>query len=165
MVGGYLDAFSYLAHGHVFANAQTGNVVLFSVYASGGEWSQAARHLLPIVAFILGVSAAWLLGVRAEKYSFRATLFCQCLELAMLPGLALFEERLPEGWIVPMISFVAALQSTSFSALGSWTFNNTMTTGNIRDATSGFVLWLLAANAPRTAEKRSCWPWCACLFC
>ncbi|MGA7922289.1 MAG: DUF1275 family protein [Candidatus Acidiferrales bacterium] len=23
--GGYMDAFSYIAHGHVFANAQTGN--------------------------------------------------------------------------------------------------------------------------------------------
>src|SRR5580658_11208123 len=44
-VGGYLDAYSYLAHGHVFANAQTGNVIFFSVYATKGEWAKAARHL------------------------------------------------------------------------------------------------------------------------
>lgn len=29
VVGGSLDAYSYVARGHVFANAQTGNIVLF----------------------------------------------------------------------------------------------------------------------------------------
>ena len=28
IVGGFLDAYSYLMRGHVFANAQTGNIVL-----------------------------------------------------------------------------------------------------------------------------------------
>ena len=32
LVGGYLDAYAYLAHGKVFANAQTGNVVFLAVY-------------------------------------------------------------------------------------------------------------------------------------
>jgi uncharacterized membrane protein YoaK (UPF0700 family) len=38
------DAFSFLAYDHVFANAQTGNVVLFAVFASAGDWSHAARY-------------------------------------------------------------------------------------------------------------------------
>ena len=46
-VGGYLDAYAYLAHGRVFANAQTGNVVFLGVYASAGLWAQAARHVPP----------------------------------------------------------------------------------------------------------------------
>ena len=84
IVGGYTDAYSYLAHGHVFANAQTGNVVFVGVYASGGEWGQAARHLPPIAAFILGVAVAHLLGVKSQKREFRATLACQSFELAIL---------------------------------------------------------------------------------
>ena len=28
IVGGYLDAYTYLSRGHIFANAQTGNIVL-----------------------------------------------------------------------------------------------------------------------------------------
>jgi uncharacterized membrane protein YoaK (UPF0700 family) len=56
--GGYMDAYSYLAHGHVFANAQTGNVVFFAVFASGGEWVQALRHLPPVAAFASGVAVA-----------------------------------------------------------------------------------------------------------
>ena len=34
IVGGFLDAYSYLMRGHVFANAQTGNIVLFGVNTS-----------------------------------------------------------------------------------------------------------------------------------
>ena len=30
IVGGFLDSYSYLMRGHVFANAQTGNIVLLS---------------------------------------------------------------------------------------------------------------------------------------
>jgi uncharacterized membrane protein YoaK (UPF0700 family) len=51
--GGYMDAFSYLAHGHVFANSQTGNFVFFAVFASGGQWVQAGRHLPPVLAFAI----------------------------------------------------------------------------------------------------------------
>src|SRR5271156_5062884 len=126
MAGGYMDAYSYLAHGHVFANAQTGNVIFFSVFASGGQWAQAARHLPPIAAFALGVAAAKLLGVGPRKEPFRSTLICQAFELVTLATLAVIGARLPNACVVPMISFVAAVQVTSFGNLGSWSFSSAM---------------------------------------
>src|SRR5271156_1145270 len=126
VAGGYMDAYAYLAHGHVFANAQTGNVVLFSVFASGGQWAQAARHLPPIAAFALGVAAAKLLGVGPHKEPFRSTLICQAFELVTLATLAVIGARLPNACVVPMISFVAAVQVTSFGNLGSWSFSSAM---------------------------------------
>jgi uncharacterized membrane protein YoaK (UPF0700 family) len=39
--GGYLDSFTFLGHGRVFANAQTGNVVLLGVYAATRHWGRA----------------------------------------------------------------------------------------------------------------------------
>ena len=36
VVGGSLDAYSYVARGHVFANAQTGNIVLFGLHLADG---------------------------------------------------------------------------------------------------------------------------------
>ncbi len=142
VVGGYLDAYSYLAHGHVFANAQTGNFVFLAVYISGAQWAQAARHLPPIAAFTLGVAAAKWLSIHSQKHPFHATLFCQGIELAILTALTLWGPYSPDVWVVPTISFVAALQNTSFSALGPWSFNSAMTTGNLRDAISGLVLWI-----------------------
>ena len=35
--GGFLDAYTFLCRGHVFANAQTGNIVLFGVSLARGD--------------------------------------------------------------------------------------------------------------------------------
>jgi uncharacterized membrane protein YoaK (UPF0700 family) len=153
MAGGYMDAYSYLAHGHVFANAQTGNVVLFSVFASGGQWAQAARHLPPIAAFALGVAAAKLLGVWAQKWAFRATLICQAFELVTLAVLAVVGARLPDACVVPMISFVAAIQFTSFRSIGPWSFNSAMITANLREAISGLVLQVAGREVTENRYK------------
>jgi uncharacterized membrane protein YoaK (UPF0700 family) len=153
MAGGYMDAYSYLAHGHVFANAQTGNVIFFSVFASGGQWARAARHLPPIAAFALGVAAVSLLGVRRQKRAFRATLICQTFELVTLAVLAIAGARLPNACVVPMISFVAALQITSFDSVGPWSFNSAMITANLREAISGLVLWMAGREATENRDK------------
>jgi uncharacterized membrane protein YoaK (UPF0700 family) len=70
--GGYMDAFSYLAHGHVFANSQTGNFVFFAVFASRGHWVRAGRHLPPFVAFALGV-VLWNAGRETAESRRKAT--------------------------------------------------------------------------------------------
>jgi uncharacterized membrane protein YoaK (UPF0700 family) len=153
VAGGYMDAYSYLAHGHVFANAQTGNFVFFSVYASGGQWGRAARHLPPIVAFSLGVVVSKLLGLHSHEDSFRVTLLCQGVELSILAALAVVGDRLPNVSVVPIISFVAALQNASFDRVGSWPFNSAMVTGNLRDAISGLVLWIAGREPVENRRK------------
>jgi uncharacterized membrane protein YoaK (UPF0700 family) len=153
LVGGYADAYSYLAHGGVFANAQTGNVVLLAVYASAGAWDRAVRHIPPILAFALGVAAAKLLGVQSRKRLFRATLICQGLELAIVCVLAAIGRDLPDGVVVPALSFVAAIQHTSLDRVGPWPFNSAMTTGNLRDAAGGVALWLAGRDPARNRRR------------
>ena len=41
IVGGYFDAYTYIARGGVFANAQTGNIVLFGIHLAGGRFDKA----------------------------------------------------------------------------------------------------------------------------
>ena len=51
-VGGFLEVYTYLLHGGVFANAQTGNLLLLAIEAS--RWNpHAVYYLLPIGAFLL----------------------------------------------------------------------------------------------------------------
>ena len=152
VVGGYLDAYSYLTHGHVFANAQTGNVVFLALAASSGQWEDAARHLPPIAAFACGVAAAKRMGVQPRKRTFHATLLCQACEGMILGGLAV-ARHLPDACAVSIISFVAALQNTSFNAIGPWSFNTAMTTGNLRDAVSGFLLWIMGRDPAENRRK------------
>ena len=54
--GGFLDAFTFVGYNGVFANAQTGNIVLLGVDAQAGHWQEALLHIPPIVAFVLGVA-------------------------------------------------------------------------------------------------------------
>ena len=140
--GGFVDAYAFIAHGQVFANSQTANVVLFSIYAIEGKGLEAVRHIPPILACVLGVSAAQVLGARSERRTFHINLTFQCIELFVILFLALFSSELPDPCVVPIISFVAAMQMTSFDAFGPWSFNSAMTTGNIKSATVGIVLWL-----------------------
>ena len=58
IVGGFLDSYSYLMRGHVFANAQTGNIVLLSQHIFAGNWADVMRYLMPVLSFMFGVAAA-----------------------------------------------------------------------------------------------------------
>ena len=66
VVGGFLDAYTYLLRGGVFANAQTGNIVLLGLYAARFHFAKAFYYLIPISAFIMGV-----IIVEAVKWKFR----------------------------------------------------------------------------------------------
>lgn len=52
VIGGFLDAYTYLTRGRVFANAQTGNLVLLAMNLAGGQFQKAQYYLIPILAFI-----------------------------------------------------------------------------------------------------------------
>jgi uncharacterized membrane protein YoaK (UPF0700 family) len=149
VVGGFLDAYSYLARGHVFANAQTGNVVLFAARAADGQWASAWQTLPSIVAYMCGVAVARLLRVKPQKQTFRATLICQALELLVLLVLLFYGRLVPDLYAVSLIAFSAALQNTSFSSIGPWQFNSAMTTSNIRSAVSGWMQLALREKDPK----------------
>src|SRR6185436_10984004 len=55
VAGGFLDAFTWIAHHGVMANAQTANVVLLAVYAAMGQWEEALRRVPSIAAFLAAV--------------------------------------------------------------------------------------------------------------
>ena len=56
--GGLKDAYTYCCRGEVFANAQTGNIVLLGANLFSGRFGAALHYLLPILAFALGIFVA-----------------------------------------------------------------------------------------------------------
>lgn len=52
--GGFQDAYTYISRGQVFANAQTGNIVLLSAALLRGDWAVCLKYLIPILSFVLG---------------------------------------------------------------------------------------------------------------
>jgi len=49
--GGFQDAYTYVCRGKVFANAQTGNIVLMSTHLFDRHYADSFRYMIPIAAF------------------------------------------------------------------------------------------------------------------
>jgi uncharacterized membrane protein YoaK (UPF0700 family) len=133
--GGFLDAFAYVGHGGVFANTMTGNVALLGIQVAAGEWAQAARHIPPLIAFVFAVFVVHLLRLDAlAPVIRRPAMVCLVLEIAFLAFAASGLAGDSDVWLIPGISFVATLQTLSFTHVENLTYTSVMTTGNLRRA-------------------------------
>jgi uncharacterized membrane protein YoaK (UPF0700 family) len=155
-VGGFLDAFTYFGHGHVFANAMTANVVLLGVAAAGGDWRQSLRLVQPIVAFLCGVAVAQLPQIpRVRRSVPDPALASLSVEIAFLFFAGWYPGRLPDFPLLLGISFLAALQSSTFGRVEKWAYSSTMTTGNLRQfAEAEFRALFLGADADMLRRAR-----------
>lgn len=136
LVGGFLDAYTYICRGHVFANAQTGNIVLLGVRLSEKDFAGALSYLAPIVAFISGIIIANFIQIKfKENQMIHWRQIILCLEVVTL----LIVAGMPEGDLDSlaniMVSFVCSLQVESFRTVNGYAYASTMCTGNLRSAT------------------------------
>ncbi len=134
-----LDGWVYLSHGHVFANAQTGNVVLLAIALSTGNIDEALRHVTSLVAFIVGLFLSSTAGDVLKRYGRNSRTVRLLAECGLLVVLALTAERLSDAIVTAAVGFIAAVQITSLSRFGDLSFNTGMTTGNLRSAVTAFV--------------------------
>ncbi|WP_223590725.1 YoaK family protein [Neobacillus bataviensis] len=135
LVGGFLDAYTYVSRDGVFATSQTGNIVLLGVEIAQGHWKQGLKHLPPIVAFVIGVIVAE--GLKHPKitrifpYPARSVLFLEGLVLVIV---GTWPPQVPDMVVTVTIAFVSSVQISSFRTLVKWQFNSAMVTGNLRTA-------------------------------
>jgi uncharacterized membrane protein YoaK (UPF0700 family) len=131
--GGYLDAYTWIVHG-VMANAQTANLVLLWVHGSIGEWDRAVQFAPPMAAFMVGiVIAAWLRRATGGRASAISTL----IEIVLLVAVGILHNRLPDLAGTLGISFVAAMQTATFTKVEGVAYSSVMITGNMRQAIEG----------------------------
>jgi uncharacterized membrane protein YoaK (UPF0700 family) len=164
-VGGLLDAVVYTLHGHVFANAMTGNVILLGLSAVSGAWVQVARHAVPIGAFLFGVAASRVLRVMPR---YRAAMAVLLLEMVALSGAGLLPRGFPEMAFTAIIAFVSAFQVSTFRQVGRFSYNSTFITGNLREMAEGLVNHFLDPDADvrrrELAKSRKLAAICGCFL-
>ena len=136
VTGGFLDIYTYLYRGRVFANAVTGNMVLFGLNLAEGEWTRSARYLLAIVSYAFGIFVAETVH---RKLPTTRRLSWNHSVLALEFGCLLPVCFLPCGdWdfaVNAIITFVCALQVQTFRRVHGLPFASTMCTGNLRSGT------------------------------
>lgn len=147
IVGGYLDAYTYICRGHVFANAQTGNIVLLGIKIADGEWRQSLHYLIPIVAFFFGILVAEIIKNRFRKNrSLHWRQIIIAIEVAVLAIVAFLPKGSMDMLANTLVSFVSSLQVESFRKLNGNSYVTTMCTGNLRSATEQMFQYKLTKN-------------------
>lgn len=135
IVGGFLDAYTFIGRGGVLANAQTGNIVFLAICASKGEWRQALVYAPPILAFVIGVIVAELIKTNSSHLFIldwvQAILI---LEIIILFIIGFIPSTISNIVVTVTISFVASLQTSSFRKLVDSPYATVMCTGNLRSA-------------------------------
>lgn len=151
--GGTLDAVVYLTHGHVFANAMTGNVIFLGIAVLNHDRSAIVPHLIPLAGFVAGVLASKHLRSRLGS---RSVLFGVVFELLSLFILGWLPNSFPHMAFTGIIAFVAAFQVASFRRVDRFSFNSTFITGNLRDVAEGLYDAVTIPAAPgRRLSRRS----------
>lgn len=131
--GGFMDAYSYIQRDHVFANAQTGNILLFGVNLSEGNYSGAMHYFLPVLAFIAGIASAEFVRMR-ERNFLHWRQVSVITEAVILAAVAFFplSLNLPAN---ALISFACGIQVESFRKIRGNSAATTMCIGNMRSGT------------------------------
>ena len=154
-VGGYLDAYTFVQD-RVFANAQTGNVVLLAVAVSDRHWHDAATRLVPIVAFLLGALVVETLGrTEVRQRVRRPARIALATEIVLLAIVAALPDSTP-GWVITTtVSFVAAIQFSTFRTLVDTSYTTLLASGNLRSLVASAHSWFIArdADSARRAER------------
>ena len=130
--GGYMDAYTYMCRGEVFANAQTGNMILFGISLADGRLAAALSYLLPVLMFAAGIIIADIIR-RKSCAAMHWRQICVLVEIVILFAAAFVPQEL-NFLANGMVSFACGIQVESFRRVRNNSMATTMCIGNLRSA-------------------------------
>lgn len=149
-VGGFLDVYTFVSRGGVFANTQTTNLASLGYYTAVGEFANIPKYIFPILCCILGgvVSTLWM---RRSKDILHKKLFI--FEIIVFIAIGFIKGEEYNMIINCTLSFMTAYQLNLFRKYGELAHNTTISTGNIRQV--GELVAKDIANRNTGAKKTS----------
>ena len=139
LVGGFLDAYSYLLKGRVFANAQTGNVVLLFISAANRELYKSHKYIIPIVTFAFGIFISEFLKNKHYAKNYTRMITVLIFEVLVIAAIGLTGSYFRHDIINSVISFIAALHVANFDKVDGNPIATTMITGNLKSSMINFA--------------------------
>ena len=148
MAGGFTDAYTFVIRGNVFANAQTGNIVLLGLKLVEAKWGEAVFYLFPVSAFVLGILAAEFIRAKLkDKKRIHWRQIVILIEILVL----FFSVFVPQGnynvVVNIAISFICSLQVQSFRKVNGNLSATTMCTGNLRSGTEQLYKYIVQKDS------------------
>jgi uncharacterized membrane protein YoaK (UPF0700 family) len=145
VVGGFLDAVSYLGLGHVFTANMTGNVVLLGFAAAGAAGFSMAASLTALGCFLVGAVVGGRAGIWVGSH--RTVLAAEMILEGALIGVAAVVSAcvhdIGSGWprftLIAVLSFAMGLRNASVRSMAvegmTTTVLTTTLTGLAADST------------------------------
>lgn len=140
--GGLQDAYTYLCRGKVFANAQTGNIVLLSAALLRGDWAVCLKYVIPLLSFVFGTMAAECIHMRFRNFRqlhWRQLVLIQEIAFLLIVG---FLPHSVDPLANALVSFVCAMQVHTFHKVHGHAYASTMCIGNLRCASEALGEYL-----------------------
>ena len=167
--GGLQDAYTYCCRDKVFANAQTGNIVLMSTHLFAGDWAGVFRYFVPLISFMAGIFVAECVHRRykcMEKVHWRQLIILAEIVLLFFVG---FLPQEVNTFANALVSFVCAMQVQTFRKVRGHVYFHTHDREVLKKALTYFgVIGIFAVGAglgsvltARFAEKGI---WVSCLL-
>lgn len=132
--GGFQDAYTYYTRGKVFANAQTGNIILLGHNEMNGDFTDAFRYLAPVLAFAGGIYISEVIrGIYREYGKLHWRQIVVALEILLLFVVGFLPQSMNMAANI-LVSFVCAMQVEAFRKMKGCAYASTMCIGNLRSA-------------------------------
>lgn len=162
LTGGFMDAYSYICRGHVFANAQTGNILLLGVNLSERNFGMALQYLFPIVAFVIGIivanGARWKIEAEGYLHWRQLSVLCEAIVLVVVCFLPQSLDLLANS----LTSLACGIQVESFRKIHGNGIATTMCIGNLRSGTENLCdYW----HTREKGKVRKCMLYYGIIFC
>lgn len=150
LVSGFLEAYTYLLKGGIFANAQTGNFALMGIAIAGGEFGKALTYLIPMCFYVLGIALTVTMPRLLDDKGLINwhTVFVFC-EIVMLFIIGFLPDTVPFTISTVAVAFICAMQYNTFKRTNNVAFSSTFCTNNLRQ------LALHLMDYIRTKDKQS----------
>ncbi len=159
--GGLMDAYSYLFRDGVFANAQTGNILLLSVNLSRFNFGEVITYIFPISAFATGVAMGVFMRRRSDgKFGLHWRQVGILIEAIILFAVAFIPSEF--NLIAnSLISLACGFQVESFRKIEDNSIATTMCIGNMRSAIYSFGEYKFTGD---NEKKRSAFVYATVIF-
>ncbi|ANN62650.1 ABC transporter ATP-binding protein [Brachyspira hyodysenteriae] len=154
MVGGFVDAYTYITRGGVFAYAQTGNIIFFAMGLVKKQFKDTLHYFISIIIFVIGIFfALYIKKILNKRNIIEFEYVIILIHSIVLFIVGILPETFSDTVIVGSISFMSAIFMITFNKVEGLSYVTNMCTGNLRSASENLFKFLF--NKDKTGLKKS----------
>lgn len=131
-IGGFLEIYSFLLKGHVFATAITGNIVMMLFNLCNKNFSVLIKYIFPILGFCTGIIFSITAKRKLSKTKLHWRIYVIVLEMILVVIIYMLRPKKLIILDICMISMLSAIQIQTFMKINKKIYMSTMCTGNTR---------------------------------